>query len=59
LVPARSLALRALRLACLLQQSAYDCMYVAWAEAAGRALKLAAEGSSSRLTAIDVAQFAA
>jgi predicted nucleic acid-binding protein len=55
-----------MKLACLLEHSAHGCMYLALAESSGRPFvtadarllrKLAAEGWSTRLTAIDLAQF--
>jgi predicted nucleic acid-binding protein len=67
LIAMRSLTRRAVELAFLLDHSAYDCMYLALAEAAAcpfvtadvRLLhKLAVERTAaSRITAIDLAQF--
>ncbi|HEY2617287.1 MAG TPA: type II toxin-antitoxin system VapC family toxin [Acetobacteraceae bacterium] len=66
LIPGRRLAARAVELACLLEHSAYDCMYLALAASSVRPFvtadghllrKLSAEGWSTRLTAIDLAQF--
>lgn len=66
LVPARRLAPRAVQLACLLDHSAYDCMYLALAEVAERPFvtadtrllrKLGAGNWPPRLEAIDLARF--
>ncbi|MGA8195303.1 MAG: type II toxin-antitoxin system VapC family toxin [Acetobacteraceae bacterium] len=67
LVPTRRLARRAVDLAILLDHSAYECMYLALAEAAKRPFvtadgpllrKLAVERTAARLiTAIDLAAF--
>jgi predicted nucleic acid-binding protein len=67
LIPMRSLTRRAVELAILLDHSAYDCMYLALAEAADcpfvtadvRLLrKLAIERAAARrISAIDLAQF--
>jgi len=66
LVPARRLASRAVQLACLLDHSAYDCMYLALAETVERPFvtadirllrKFGAGNWPPRLEAIDLARF--